>query len=99
MRTKSISQKQSTNAGTAAGSTAIRPFRIDVPQAEVDELRRRGQATRWPERETVTDRSQGRFANTFQRLRAALSPQSMGRIGEWATELAETQGVRYPSPP
>ncbi len=38
---------------------AIRPFRIEVPQEELDELRRRLQATRWPERETVADQSQG----------------------------------------
>ena len=35
MRTKSISQKQSTNASTAAGSTAIRPFRINVPEEDL----------------------------------------------------------------
>jgi hypothetical protein len=39
--------------------TAIRPFRVDVPEAELTELRRRINATRWPERETVTDESQG----------------------------------------
>jgi pimeloyl-ACP methyl ester carboxylesterase len=44
-------------AGTA--SDAIRQLNIDVPQAELDELRRRINATRWPERETVTDESQG----------------------------------------
>ncbi|MDQ3894181.1 MAG: epoxide hydrolase N-terminal domain-containing protein, partial [Actinomycetota bacterium] len=38
---------------------AIRPFRIEVPQEEIDELRRRVRATRWPDRETVRDRSQG----------------------------------------
>lgn len=37
----------------------IRPFRIDVEQEDVDELRRRVQATRWPDEETVSDRSQG----------------------------------------
>ncbi|MFD9691412.1 epoxide hydrolase family protein [Kitasatospora sp. NPDC059146] len=37
----------------------IRPFRIKVPQSELDELRRRVRATRWPDRETVDDRSQG----------------------------------------
>jgi Epoxide hydrolase N terminus len=38
----------------------IRPFRIDVPEEEeIAELRRRIAATRWPERETVTDDSQG----------------------------------------
>ena len=40
-------------------ATEIRPFRIDVPQGELDELRRRIDATRWPTRELVTDRSQG----------------------------------------
>jgi pimeloyl-ACP methyl ester carboxylesterase len=37
----------------------VRPFRVDFPEAELTELRRRVRATRWPERETVTDDSQG----------------------------------------
>jgi len=37
----------------------VRPFRVDFPEAELTELRRRIKATRWPERETVTDDSQG----------------------------------------
>jgi pimeloyl-ACP methyl ester carboxylesterase len=40
-------------------SAAIRPFRVEFPEAEVTELRRRILATRWPERETVDDDSQG----------------------------------------
>jgi len=44
----------------ATGAAAIRPFTIPVtPEAELTELRRRISATRWPERETVTDDSQG----------------------------------------
>ncbi|QWS33868.1 epoxide hydrolase family protein [Curtobacterium aetherium] len=39
--------------------TAITPFTLDVPQGDLDELRRRLLATRWPERETVEDTSQG----------------------------------------
>ena len=39
--------------------TTVRPFRVDFPEAELTELRRRVNATRWPERETVTDDSQG----------------------------------------
>ena len=39
--------------------TAIRPFQVGFPEAELTELRRRVNATRWPERETVTDDSQG----------------------------------------
>ncbi|HEV2801693.1 MAG TPA: alpha/beta fold hydrolase [Pyrinomonadaceae bacterium] len=38
---------------------SIRPFRVRVPQKELDDLRRRLAATRWPDRETVADRSQG----------------------------------------
>jgi pimeloyl-ACP methyl ester carboxylesterase len=43
----------------AASGEAIRNFKCAVPQKEVDELRRRVRATRWPGMETVTDRSQG----------------------------------------
>jgi pimeloyl-ACP methyl ester carboxylesterase len=44
---------------TTAGGAAIRPFRINVPQKQLVDLRRRIAATRWPERETVIDESQG----------------------------------------
>ena len=37
----------------------IRPFQVGFPEAELTDLRRRVNATRWPERETVTDDSQG----------------------------------------
>jgi pimeloyl-ACP methyl ester carboxylesterase len=37
----------------------IRPFRVDVPEAELTDLRRRIAATRWPEKETVADQTQG----------------------------------------
>ena len=43
----------------AVEDSAIRPFRIDVPDAALADLRRRLAATRWPDRETVTDQSQG----------------------------------------
>ena len=43
----------------ATEDTAIRPFRINTPQAALDDLRRRVRATQWPEKETVTDQSQG----------------------------------------
>jgi pimeloyl-ACP methyl ester carboxylesterase len=46
------------HAATTSNET-IRPFKINVSEAELDELRRRIKATRWPERETVTDDSQG----------------------------------------
>src|SRR5688572_27560894 len=46
-------------ARATAEDTAIRPFWIRVPKAELVELRRRILATRWPEKETVADHSQG----------------------------------------
>src|SRR5258706_11528063 len=53
---------------TATDKTAIRPFRVNVPEAELTELRRRINATRWPERETVADASQGVQLATTQAL-------------------------------
>jgi hypothetical protein len=47
---------------------AIRPFRIELPQEEIDGPRRRVQATRWPEKETVTDQSQGVQLAAIQEL-------------------------------
>jgi pimeloyl-ACP methyl ester carboxylesterase len=43
----------------AADNTAIRPFRVEFPESEVIDMRRRIAATRWPEKETVADTSQG----------------------------------------
>lgn len=40
-------------------STEIRPFRVDIPQSELDDLHARLRRTRWPERETVDDWNQG----------------------------------------
>jgi pimeloyl-ACP methyl ester carboxylesterase len=48
--------------------TAIRPFTMEVPQAEIDELRARIAATRWPEQEPVDDQSQGVQLATIQAL-------------------------------
>ena len=49
-------------------ATAIRPFQVNVPDAELTELRRRITATRFPEKETVTDFSQGVPLATTQKL-------------------------------
>ena len=47
------------NPGARTEDATIRPFRVGFPEEEITELRRRVNATRWPERETVTDDSQG----------------------------------------
>jgi pimeloyl-ACP methyl ester carboxylesterase len=64
--TQSIATPRS--SGQAADKNAIRPFRVSVPQADLEDLRRRIQATRWPERETVADVSQGVQLATMQKL-------------------------------
>ena len=48
--------------------TAIRRFEVNVPEADLIELRRRINATRWPERETVSDASQGVQLATMEAL-------------------------------
>jgi|SRR5208283_1943264 len=50
----------------AADEAAIHPFHVNVPETELTELRRRINATKWPERETVTDASQGVQLATIQ---------------------------------
>ncbi|HTX82051.1 MAG TPA: epoxide hydrolase N-terminal domain-containing protein, partial [Streptosporangiaceae bacterium] len=60
---------------TATDTTTIRSFPVGFPEAAVTDLRRRVNATRWPERETVTDDSQG--------VRLALM-QDLARY--WATD-------------
>jgi pimeloyl-ACP methyl ester carboxylesterase len=52
----------------AGASTAVRPFQFRFEEAELTDLRRRVAATRWPERETVTDDSQGVRLETMQEL-------------------------------
>jgi pimeloyl-ACP methyl ester carboxylesterase len=60
---------------TDSGTQEIRPFRFEAADAELSDLRRRIQATRWPDRETVADTSQGVPLATMQKL-----------ARHWATE-------------
>jgi pimeloyl-ACP methyl ester carboxylesterase len=55
-------------SGTAADDTAIRPFHVSFPEADLVDLRRRIAATRWPEKETVNDETQGVQFATTQKL-------------------------------
>jgi hypothetical protein len=52
---------------------AIRPFSVDVPEAALVDHRRRIAMTRWPERETVVDQSQGVQLETLQGGRSRLA--------------------------
>jgi pimeloyl-ACP methyl ester carboxylesterase len=59
----------SVQAGGSAGATAIRPFTIpDTSEAEIEALRARIAATRWPDPETVPDHSQGVQSETIKEL-------------------------------
>jgi Epoxide hydrolase N terminus len=62
-----------TQVETSRARSEIRPFSVDVPEKDLAELRRRVQATRWPEKETVADQSQGVQLATMREL-----------VGYWA---------------
>jgi pimeloyl-ACP methyl ester carboxylesterase len=49
-------------------SSSIRPFKVSIPQARIDDMRRRIAATQWPEKETVNDATQGVQLDTMQKL-------------------------------
>ncbi len=51
-----------------SSNDGIRPFRIDIPEESLQELRRRVAAPRWPDRETVSDRAQGAQLAKVQEL-------------------------------
>src|SRR3954447_16920755 len=50
----------------SADATAIRPFTIEIPESELEDMRARIAATRWPEKEGVEDASQGVQLATIQ---------------------------------
>jgi len=54
--------------GTAETGIEVRPFQVEVPEEELAELRRRIEATRWPSKELVADRSQGVQRATLEAL-------------------------------
>jgi pimeloyl-ACP methyl ester carboxylesterase len=75
---------------TAEATTEIRPFRVEFPQEEIDDLRRRIAATRFPEKETVADQSQGVQLATMQELmRYWGTDYDMGRVEERLNALPQ----------
>jgi pimeloyl-ACP methyl ester carboxylesterase len=61
-------QTSNTNQNNPIDKNAIRPFHVNVPEAKLTELRRRINATRWPDKETVADTSQGVKLATMKKL-------------------------------
>jgi hypothetical protein len=64
----SVKDSHDEKSGASAEDTSIRPFHVKVPQEVLDDLRQRLAATRWPDRETVTDQSQGVQLETLKEL-------------------------------
>jgi pimeloyl-ACP methyl ester carboxylesterase len=89
MATTSSVTLSSTPAAAENNDTAIRPFRVNIPEKELVELRQRIAAARWPSKELVGDRSQGVQLATLKAL-----------AHYWATDYdwrkAETKLNSYP---
>jgi pimeloyl-ACP methyl ester carboxylesterase len=64
----SIANAQGESYADKKSSDAIRPFRVHIPDADVKDLRKRLQATRWPDKETVADQSQGAQLGNLREL-------------------------------
>ena len=69
------------------GRTAIRPFTIETPEADLEDLRARVVATRFPEKETVEDSSQGPRLATMQAL-----ARYWAEDYDWEQVRGETEG-------
>ena len=78
------------SAAHDATGTDIRPFQVEVPQVDLDDLRERLAATRWPSKELVDDRSQGVQLATMRKLmRYWTSEYDFGRIGARLNALSQ----------
>src|SRR5215470_8158358 len=63
-----LSNAQGNTSVNADPTTAIRPFKVHIPQKDLNDLRQRIKATRWPDKEVVTNQSQGVQLATMQKL-------------------------------
>jgi hypothetical protein len=78
--------------------TTIRPFRVDVPEEDLVDLRRRIADTQWPEKETVADQSQGVQLATIQELERYWATdhdwrkceEKLNALPQFTTEMGES---------
>ena len=71
-------------------ATSVRPFQVEIPEEQLDDLRRRIGATRWPSKELVEDRSQGVQLATLQELaRYWATDYDFGRLENRLNALAQ----------
>ncbi len=86
------------DASPAADKDAIRPFRVNIPEAKLVDLRRRILATIWPEQETVPDASQGVQLATTQALARYWATdydwrKVEARMNAWPNFITEINGL------
>src|SRR5262249_49798794 len=80
-RVQVAAQRERHVSATVDTTAEVRPFHLDVSQDEIDDLRRRIEATRWPSRELVDDRSQGvQLATLKEVARYWTTDYDFGRI-------------------
>jgi hypothetical protein len=63
-----LSNAQMSASIESPSNEAIRPFKVRVPKRDLDDLRKRILSTRWPDKETVSDQSQGAALDKLQAL-------------------------------
>jgi len=78
---------------SAAKDDAIRPFRVNIPNDELVDLRKRVLATRWPDRETVADPSQGVQLTSIQQLARVLGDGP--RLAEGRSAAQRCAAIRH----
>jgi pimeloyl-ACP methyl ester carboxylesterase len=77
-------------SSTVETTTDIRPFQIEISEDQIDDLRRRIDATRWPSKELADDRSQGVQLATLRKLaRYWITDYDFGRIAERLNALPQ----------
>jgi AraC-like DNA-binding protein len=83
VQTKESKTAQKDDSEQAAAKTAIRPFRVDVPEAELTALRRRINATKWPERENRKSVSPQSCSVRVRRFQRALVVIRRSAVPNW----------------
>jgi pimeloyl-ACP methyl ester carboxylesterase len=90
MTTAGVSAMPRKGRSATAEDGAIRPFSVDIPEEELEDLRRRIAATRWPEKETVADATQGvQLATTRELIRYLGSEYDFNRVEDRLNALPQ----------
>jgi pimeloyl-ACP methyl ester carboxylesterase len=98
-RLEAVAKTLTAGPPKAAGSkTDIRPFHVSFPASQLTDLRRRVKATKWPERETVPDYSQGVKLETMQALAEYWANQhewsrAQARLNSFPNFVTEIDGL------